>query len=27
VPDGHDEVPWFRAECERGMRWRFGNDP
>ena len=25
VPEGHDEVSWFRAEVERGLRWRFGD--
>jgi len=27
VPEGHDEVSWFRAEVERGMRERYGDNP
>ncbi len=27
VPAGHDEVSWFRAEVERGMRERYGDNP
>jgi DNA polymerase-3 subunit alpha len=27
VPDGETEESWFRAECERGMRRRFGDNP
>jgi DNA polymerase-3 subunit alpha len=27
VPDGETEESWFRAECERGMRRRFGDSP